>query len=98
MDWSPPDIVTKHILKEDSFLKALADLFPRTTNGVTVNWNGEVLQDPIHRYLKLMQTLMVQLNSWSPEGVEQRDDMCRESHQLFWNLGFPLRRFGVPLH
>ena len=24
--------------------------------------------------------------------------MCREAHQLFWDLGFPLRRFGVPIH
>ena len=97
-DWSPPNIVTKDILKEDSFWKALADLFPRTANGLTVKRNGEVLQDPIHRYLKLMRILMVQLNSWSPEGVDQRDDMCREAHQLFWDLGFPLRRFGVPIH
>ena len=41
---------------------------------------------------------MVQLNSWSLEAVDQRDDMCREAHQLFWDLGFPLRRFGVPIH
>ena len=41
---------------------------------------------------------MVQLNSWSPEGVDQRDDMSRETHQLFWDLGFPLRQFEVPIH
>ena len=97
-DWSPPNIVTKDILKKDTFWKALADLFPGTANGVTVKRNGEVLQDSIHRHLKLMRILMVQLNSWSPEGVDQRDDMCREAHQLFWNLGFPLRRFRVPNH
>ena len=73
-DWSPPNIVRKDILKEDFFWKALADLFPRTANGLTVKRNGEVLQDPIHRYFKLMRILMVQLISWSPEGVEQRDD------------------------
>ena len=97
-DWSLPNIVTKDIPKEDSFWKALADLSPRTANGLTVKRSGEVLQDPIHRYLKLMRILMVQLNSWSPEGVDQRDDMCREAHELFWDLGFPLRRFGVPIH
>ena len=97
-EWSPPNIVTKDNLKEYSFWKALGDLFSRTANGLTVKRNGEVLQDPIHRYLKLMRTLMVQLNSWSPEGFEQRDDMCREAHQLFWDLGFPLRKFGVPIH
>ena len=97
-DWSRPNIVTKNILKEDSFSKALADLFPRAANGLTVKRNSEVLQDPMHRYLKLMQTLMVQLNSWSPEGFEQRDDMCPEGNQVFWDLCFPLRQFGVPIH
>ena len=24
--------------------------------------------------------------------------MCRGAHQLFWDLGFPLRRFRVPIH
>ena len=97
-DWSPSNIVTNDFLKEDSFWKALADLFPGTANGLTVKQNGEVLQDPIHRCLKLMQILIVQLNSWSPEGVDQRDDMCHEAHQLFWDLGLPLRWFGVRIH
>ena len=97
-DRSPRNVVTNHILKEDSFWKALPDLFPRAANGLTVKWNGEVLQDPIHRNLKLMRTLMVPLNSWSTEGVEQRDNMCREAHQLLSDLVFPLRQFAVPLH
>ena len=33
-----------------------------------------------------------------PEGVGQRDDMCREAHQHLWDLSFPLRPFGVPIH
>ena len=49
------------------------------------------------RYLKLMQTVMVQLNSWSRVGIEQRDDACRETDELFWDLGFRVRRFEVPL-
>ena len=41
---------------------------------------------------------MVQLNSWSTDGVDQRDDMCRVAHKLLWDRGFPVRRLGVPIH
>ena len=88
-DWSPPNIVTKDILKEDSSWKALSDLFPRTANGLTVKRNGVILQDPIHGYLRLMRILMVWLISWSQESVDQRDDMCCEATSFFWTSAFP---------
>ena len=97
-DWMPSNSLTKEILENDEFWCALKRLLPTTADNLTIKYKGQVLQDPLQRYLDLMRELCIQITSWAPRDVHLRDQKCKEAHELFHAIDLPKRRFGVIVH
>ena len=97
-DWMPSNSLTKEILENDEFWCALKRLLPTTADNLTIKYKGQVLQDPLQRYLDLMRELCIQITSWAPRDVHLRDQKCKEAHELFHAIDLPKRRFGVTMH
>ena len=65
---------------------------------VVVRNGAEVIHDLFVRYLTLMRKLMLQIITWHPTEIEQRDHMARGAHMLHHKIGLSKKRFGVFLH
>ena len=99
-DWKTDNNLFKAVLYNDKFWAKLDSLLPRTATGLSVMClqTGIMLVDPLLPYLELIRALCMQMMSWTPRNVDQRDADCKELHWLHTSLGLEPRRFGVALH
>jgi hypothetical protein len=101
-DWSMTNKSAKKMVKCNEFWIGLAALLPTTRGGLKLKTpllnGGNVVHDPVHRYLWLVRTLCIQVLSWVPTMVQARDSWCLEAHRLYFCLGLPTRRYNVASH
>lgn len=97
-DWKINGVLAKQLAHSASFWTDVGAVLPNARKGLRLRIAQMSYLHPWAYYLQLLKQLVLQILSWNPQNVQQRNDMCHEWQTLYVALQLPAVRWTTQVH